>query len=76
VEHIAPLYAARVEHLVRADHISVHCRCGHVAEISVAVIREKLPDWFHVLDLPTMLRSERCGKKNSATVNARHALGP
>jgi hypothetical protein len=41
---MVPLYAARVENLRVGHAVSVRCRmCGHVAEISVINIREKLP---------------------------------
>src|SRR5713101_3876153 len=41
---MVPLYVARVMDLRIGNSVAVRCRaCGHVAELSVVMLREKLP---------------------------------
>ncbi len=55
-----PLYAARVENLLFAPMVEVEClECGHKAELAVADIKAKLPEWERVLDIHC---SVRCAK--------------
>jgi hypothetical protein len=73
---IVPLYAARVEHLTHARSVSAKCgRCGHVADVPVSLIRDRLPDWFHLSDVDRVMRCVNCDMKGECTIDARHALG-
>jgi hypothetical protein len=73
---IVPLYAARIEHLTHARSIAATCqRCGHVSDVPVSLIRDRLPDWFRLSDVPRVLRCVNCDTKGEATIDARHALG-
>jgi hypothetical protein len=55
--------------------ISVRCRaCGHVAELSAAVLREKLPRDAFIKHLGPQFRCRLCRHKG-AELDARRALG-
>jgi hypothetical protein len=55
--------------------ISVRCRaCGHVAELSAAALREKLPRDAFIKHLGPQFRCRLCGYKG-AELDARRALG-
>jgi uncharacterized Zn finger protein len=72
---MVPLYAARVADLRAGTAVSLKCRgCGHVAEISAMVLRERLSLHAFVKHLGPEFRCTACGKKG-ATVDARRALG-
>jgi hypothetical protein len=72
---MVPLYIARVMDLRFGNSIAVRCRaCGHVAELSVTKLREKLPRESFVKHLGAQFRCRLCGHKG-ADLDARRALG-
>ena len=72
---MVPLYIARVVDLRFGKSISVRCRaCGHVAELSAATLREKLPRDAFIKHLGPQFRCWLCGHKG-AELDARRALG-
>jgi hypothetical protein len=72
---MVPLYAARVADLRVGFFVSVRCRaCGHVAELPVVRLRERLPRSEFVKHLGPRFRCESCGQRG-AEVDARQALG-
>ncbi len=79
--NIVPLYAACVGDLTHAATISVSCTCGRKAEIPVATITAKLPEWYYVSDISRVLRCRSCGVKGNGKetgdvrVDPRWALG-
>jgi hypothetical protein len=74
--HTVPLFAARVEHLVHARSVSATCgKCGHVSEVPVTLIKDRLPDWFRIGDLSRVMRCAECDEKGNVIVDARRALG-
>jgi hypothetical protein len=71
-----PLYAARIEDLKHYPTISIECAdCWRRTEMPVSFIRERMPAWERVLDIPRVLRCDGCGSKGRAVVDARRALG-
>jgi hypothetical protein len=70
-----PLYAARLSDLVHASEVTVTCRCGHVATVSVESLWKRLPMWTKLADLPGRLRCRGCDARGSVEVDARGALG-
>jgi hypothetical protein len=70
-----PLYAARLSDLTHASEVTVTCRCGHVAAVSVESLWNRLPLWMKVTDLPEWLRCRSCDARGSVEVDAREALG-
>jgi hypothetical protein len=48
--------------------------CGHVAEVSTMILRERLPPHGFVKQIGPLFRCLACGHKG-ADVDARHALG-
>jgi hypothetical protein len=72
---MVPLYIARIMDLRFGNSIAVRCRaCGHVAELSVTKLREKLPRESFVKHLGPQFRCQLCGHKG-AELDARRALG-
>jgi len=72
---MVPLYIARVADLGIARFVAITCRhCGHVAEIAVVHLRERLPRDSFVKYLGPQLRCRQCHHKG-AKVDARSALG-
>jgi ribosomal protein L37E len=73
--HMVPLYVARVADLRVGRFVAVTCRrCGHVAELSVVQLREKLSPNGFIKHLGPQFRCRQCGHKG-AQVDARSALG-
>jgi hypothetical protein len=73
--HMIPLYVARVADLRINGLVAARCRsCGHVAELSVARLREKLRRDAFVRHLGAQFRCTACGHKG-AEIDARRALG-
>jgi hypothetical protein len=72
---MVPLYAARVADLRMGSRVAARCRsCGHVAELPVASLRERLPGHEFVKHLGPQFRCQTCGSKG-AELDARRALG-
>lgn len=72
---MVPLYTARVADLRHGRAISVTCRkCGHVAELAVDCLRQRLAAYSFVKHLGPQFRCRQCGHKGAA-VDARWALG-
>ena len=72
---MVPLYIARVADLRMGQSVSATCRnCGHVAEVAVVWIGERLPKDAFVKHLGPQFRCQECGRKG-AEVDARRALG-
>jgi predicted RNA-binding Zn-ribbon protein involved in translation (DUF1610 family) len=70
-----PLYVARVADLQMGRNVAARCRsCGHVAELAVARLRQKLRRDAFVRHLGARFRCTACGHKG-AEIEARHALG-
>jgi hypothetical protein len=73
--HMVPLYIARVADLRVGRFVAVTCRhCGHLAEIPVILLREKLSLHEFVKHLGPRFRCQKCHQKG-AEVDARGALG-
>jgi hypothetical protein len=76
LRRIVPLFVARVEHLKHAPTVSATCeRCGHVAEVPVTLIKDRLPDWYRIGDLGRVMRCAESEEKGNVVVDARRALG-
>jgi hypothetical protein len=72
---MVPLYAARVSDLRVGRFVAVTCRhCGHLAELPVMRLREKLAPSTFIKDLGPQFRCRECHRKG-AEVDARGALG-
>jgi hypothetical protein len=72
---MVPLYAARVENLRIGRFVAATCRhCGHLAELPVARLREKLAPSAFIKHLGPHFRCRQCHRKG-AGVDARGALG-
>ena len=68
---MVPLYAARVEDLRIRCFVGVTCRhCGHLAELAVVRLREKLAPYRFIKHLGPELRCRACHRKG-AEVDAR-----
>jgi hypothetical protein len=70
-----PQYAARLEHLTCATSVTVHCACGHTAEVTVEVLWKRLPLSTRISDPPSHLRCESCDERGRVEIDARRALG-
>jgi hypothetical protein len=69
------LYVARIADLRIGRHVAVTCRCcGHVAELPVVHLRDRLPRNELVKNLGPQFRCRQCRHKG-AEVEARGALG-
>jgi hypothetical protein len=72
---MVPLYIARVADLRHDRSVAITCRrCGHVAELSVTKLRERLPRDAFIKHLGPQFRCQQCRHKG-AEVDARNALG-
>jgi hypothetical protein len=72
---MVPLYVARVVDLRHGLTVAVTCRaCGHVVELPVTKLKERLPRDEFVKRLGPQFRCQLCGHKG-AEVDARRALG-
>jgi hypothetical protein len=70
-----PLYTARVADLRIGKALTVTCRsCGHVGDVAVLWVRERLPLKSLVKHLGPQFRCQKCGRKG-AEVDAKGALG-
>lgn len=73
--HMVPLYIARVADLRVGRFVAITCKhCGHLAELPVVVLRERLPRDSFVKHLGPQFRCRECHQKG-AEVDARGALG-
>jgi len=50
-------------HTVQHHHISLHCRCGHGALISVKSLLENLPPETTVHTVAAKAKCKKCGSK-------------
>jgi predicted nucleic-acid-binding Zn-ribbon protein len=72
---MVPLYLARIADLRHGRVVAVTCRgCGHVAEMAVSQLRQRLAPGLFVKHLGPQFRCRRCGCKG-AEIDARLALG-
>jgi hypothetical protein len=72
---MVPLYAARVEDLRIGRFVAITCgHCGHVAELPVIHLRERLSPHEFIKTLGPQFRCRECHHKG-AEVDARGALG-
>jgi primosomal protein N' len=72
---MVPLYAARVADLRLGYFVGVTCRrCGHIADVPVILLRERLSRHEFVKTLGPQFRCRECHHKG-ANVDARGALG-
>jgi hypothetical protein len=72
---MVPLYVARVADLRIGRFVAVTCRrCGHVAELPVVHLKDRLPRNELVKHLGPRFRCRQCHHKG-AEVDARSALG-
>jgi hypothetical protein len=69
--HMVPLYSARVADLRVGRFVGVTCKhCGHLAELPVVVLRERLPRDAFIKHLGPQFRCGECHRKG-AEVDAR-----
>jgi hypothetical protein len=72
---MVPLYAARVENLRIGRFVGITCKhCGHLAELPVVRLKEKLAPYQFTRDLGPQFRCRECHQKG-AEVDARGTLG-
>jgi hypothetical protein len=73
---VTPLYRATVANLNANGHVRVSCgRCSHVAEVACATLQAKLPAWFRIVDLSTVMKCTACEMKGRCSITALDALG-
>jgi hypothetical protein len=71
---VVPVYAARVEDLACHETVTALCAaCGHVAEVAVRELWEKLPRWKRLATIK--LCCPNCGERNRVELDATKALG-
>lgn len=73
--NIIPLYAALLEHLTCHTSVTATCQCGHVAEVSVEILWQRLPLSTPISDLQNHLRCEISDERGRVEIDARRALG-
>jgi uncharacterized OB-fold protein len=72
---MVPLYLARIADLRHGSVVAVTCRgCGHVTELTVSQLRQRLAPSFFAKRLGPRLRCRQCGRKG-VEIDARRALG-
>jgi len=66
---MTPLYAARVENLMPGRHVGIDCMTGgHLATLSVPMIRSRLPGHVFIQSLSRHVQCRRCGNRNARIV--------
>jgi hypothetical protein len=71
-----PLYDARIEDLGPDDRVLVECACGHVEQLTAAMLTTAgVPQYGKVLDLQRRLKCQECRWKGRAIVSIKWASG-